>query len=386
VAGPWFANPVAFWLLVLLGMLALVGLLALCRRRNRLARLGTLSVLLTLAARRTGRSVVRLVCLFAGLALVVVGIAGPQWGRDWEQSVASGRDLVVLLDVSRSMLAQDVLPSRFKRAQKALRDLSFAVQRRGGQRLALVVFAARAKIVCPLTQDYDHFRLALDQLDPANAPRELRPRPDGPTSGTRMGAGLEMAVKAFGPKPQVPGMILMLSDGDDPARDEEWRAGAEEAKKQKVPVFPVGIGNPRPKVPTFIPFGGDYVRHEDGRRVETRLEEKPLREIARLSDGNYVREQAGGLDLGRLFKDWIEPQAKRTSAADRFPRYRQRYPWFFGAALVLLGAAMLIGSGRSRRGRPVPPEAVAGEVHDRVGRGAREWDREEQETEVAVPV
>jgi Ca-activated chloride channel family protein len=389
VAKAWFANPMAFWLFILPGLLAVVGLLALRRRRNRLARLGTLPVLLTLATRRSGRAAVRLVFLFAGLALVIVAVAGPQWGRDWEQAVPSGRDLVVLLDVSRSMLARDVLPSRFERAKKALVKLSGAVEQRGGQRLALVVFAAHAKILCPLTQDYNHFRLALDQIDPANAPRELRPRPSGPTSGTRMGAGLKMAIKAFGPRPEVPGMILMLSDGDDPARDEEWHEAALEAKERKLPVFPVGIGDPRPKGPIFIPLGDDYVCHEDGTRVETKLEEKPLREIARLNGGAYVRERAGGLDLGQLFKDWIEPQAMRVPAADRFPRYKQRYSWFFGAALVLLGTALVIDSGGSRRKRPSPDAAVAEEPEIK-GSGAmgveKRLTKQQQETDAPMLV
>src|SRR5262249_22924949 len=140
----------------------------------------------------------------------VVGVAGPQWGRDWEEAAASGPDLVVVLDLSRSMLAQDVLPSRSERARKALRELSYTIERRGGQRVALVVFAARARVVCPLTHDYDHFRLAVDQQDPANTPRELRPHSGGPTSGTRIGAGLEAAVKALDPSTGTPALIILL--------------------------------------------------------------------------------------------------------------------------------------------------------------------------------
>jgi Ca-activated chloride channel family protein len=269
VAAPWFTNPWAFWLLGLLPFLALVGLLSLRRRRRALARLGTLSALLTLAARRTGLRFLRGLCLFAGLGLIILGVAGPQWGRDWEEAVASGRDLVVVLDLSRSMLAQDVLPSRIERARRALRDLSYTVQRHGGQRLALIVFAARAQVVCPLTHDYDHFRLAVAQQDPANAPRDLRPRPGGPTSGTRIGTGLEAAVKALGTGSGAAATILLLSDGDDPGRDDEWQQGARAAKKRQVPVFAIGIGKPRPVKgePVFIPFAGDYIRDADGRRV-----------------------------------------------------------------------------------------------------------------------
>src|SRR5262249_58131955 len=132
-----------------------------------------------------------------------------------------GRDLVVVLDLSRSMLARDVLPSRLERAGQALDDLSRAVERRGGHRLALVVFAARARIACPLTHDYDHFRQALAEQDAANPHPDIRPAGDDVQSGTRIGAALRLAVEAHDPHYRDHGTqdILLLSDGDDPAHD-----------------------------------------------------------------------------------------------------------------------------------------------------------------------
>jgi Ca-activated chloride channel family protein len=352
VPAHWFANPWALLLLSVLPPLGLLGLLALRRRRRALSRLGNLIALQVLTARHGNRGVLRGLCVFAGLFVLIVGVAGPQWGRDYEQTVVSGRDLIVLLDLSRSMLAEDALPSRQERAKKALRELTYAFQRRGGHRLALVVFAARARIICPLTHDYDHFRLALAQQDAAAPSPDLRPRPAGPTSGTRIGAGLKMAVQAHrsgSSGPPGPGMILLLSDGDDPARDEEWRAGALLAQKNRLPVFSIGVGDPRPKEPVKIPLGDDFVRHNDV-PVKTRLEEKPLKEIARLTDGTYVRAGTNVLDLATVFRDWIEPQALRSRSGEVIPSYVQRYPWFFGAALFLFGVAMLIGD-RRREGR-----------------------------------
>src|SRR5262249_49202497 len=130
------------------------------------------------------------ICLSLGIGLLAIGIAGPQWGREWVQA-AAGRDVVVVLDMSRSMLAEQ--PSRFERAKTALDDLSWAVPRRGGHRLGLVVFAGGAKVICPLTHDYDHFREALAQLDAQEPPEELRP--ESSRSGTRIGLGLTEAVR-----------------------------------------------------------------------------------------------------------------------------------------------------------------------------------------------
>jgi Ca-activated chloride channel family protein len=343
----WFSNPWAIWLLPLLPVLTTTAWWALRRRRRAIARLGSISAILALTTRRNAYAALRGLCLFAGLICVGVGVAGPQWGRDWEQAIAVGRDVVVLLDISRSMLATDVLPSRQLRARQALLDLSYAFEKRGGSRLALVVFAAKARIVCPLTHDYSHFRQAVLAQDAARIPLDLRPQPDGPTSGTRMGAGLKMAIQAHKSSGPAPGPILMLSDGDDPARDREWREGAVAAQQRQIPVFTIGVGDPHPKFPVHIPFRDDLIRREDGSVVTTRLEEEPLQEIARISGGSYYREGTNDLRLGTLFKAAIEPRARRIPTDAAIPAAVPRYPWFFGAALVLLGAAMMIG------GRPV---------------------------------
>src|SRR5262249_23508532 len=151
-----------------------------------------------------------------GLTVLVIGIAGPQWGRDWTQAVAPGRDLVVVLDLSRSMLAEQ--PSRLHRARAGLINLAESLRERGGHRVARVVFAGRAKVVCPLTHDYDHFREAVEEIDADRLPPDIAPTDDDP-SGTRIGAGIRAAVDLHDPRNRGFQDVLLLSDGDDPARD-----------------------------------------------------------------------------------------------------------------------------------------------------------------------
>jgi Ca-activated chloride channel family protein len=375
----WFVHPWAFWLLAGLPFLAGLAWLAVRRRRKIRGRLGSASAVQALVSRRSGLGALRAPCVFTGLAFLCVGIAGPQWGRDWEQAVASGGDLVVLLDLSRSMLAQDVLPSRLERAKQSLRGLSYAIQERGGHRLALVIFAARARIVCPLTHDYDHFRLTLARQTPADLSPDLRPRPSGPTSGTRIGAGLKMAVQAATAESTGPKLILMVSDGDDPARDDEWGEGARFAARHKIPVVVMGVGRLNTLPPdNQIPWKDDWVRHENGTPVATKLEEKPLQEIARLTGGNYTRAGTTDkdLDLTAYFKDWIEQRTLRSDAGKTSPTYVQRYPWFFGTALVLFSTAMLIGNVRVRR--PAGPETPPGPLQPlRPGQGLIEAGQDE---------
>src|SRR5207248_7588028 len=154
----WFAQPWALWLLALLPPLGLLAALARWLRRRALLRLGGAFVLQALLAPRRWGGFFRRLSLGLALLLLVVGVAGPQWGREPHQQVSAGRDLVVVLDLSRSMLAEQ--PPRQKFARDALLGLADSLQKRGGHRVALVVFAARPKLVLPLAQDYDLFREA----------------------------------------------------------------------------------------------------------------------------------------------------------------------------------------------------------------------------------
>ncbi len=339
-----FAHPLLLAGLALLPVLAVLGAFARWRRRRALAALGNTAALRTLFAEPAVLRRLRGFCLVLGLTALVVGSAGPQWGRDWDQPAAPGRDLVVVLDLSRSMLAE--VPSRLERAKAGLKDLADTVERRGGHRLALVVFAGRARVVCPLTHDYDHFRDALARLDAQDAPPDVGPLPDA-ASGTRIGEGLRLAVGLHDPRFRGAQDILLVSDGDDPAHDDEWRAAAEEAREAHIPVHVVGVGDPKTGHP--IPYK-DGTQKYQGKAVETRLEEKPLQEIARATQGTYTPAYTQLVPpVGALFRDRIEPQAVREDSDDTLPVYRQRYPWFLGSALGLLAAEMLLGRGGLRR-------------------------------------
>lgn len=335
----YFANP---WLLSLLGILPVLGLFALLgyrRRRRVLVRWSDNPTPWTAPAVVRRRRVFRSACFAVGLFLLATACAGPQWGQEEEPALASGRDVVVVLDLSRSMLAEDVLPNRLGRAKEALNELADTVQQQGGHRLALVAFAGQARVICPLTPDYDHFRWSLVNLeasDPLLTPKSVG---GGPASGTRIGSALRQAVELHDPR--YPGRqdILLISDGDDPLRDDnEWQAGAAEARAHGISIYTVGIGNPESDSP--IPdVVGQPLRHEN-KEILTRLQEKLLQEIARQTGGVYTPARLDIPPMQELFRKCIQPGPSRNGGDDALPIYRQRYPWFFGAALGLLALTM----------------------------------------------
>jgi Ca-activated chloride channel family protein len=347
----WLAHPLALGLLGLLPVLGLIAVLSLRRRRRALARWGSRSAVDALTSVRRRRRWLRSSCRLLGLIFLILGIAGPQWDRDQTPSTAPGRDVVVVLDLSRSMLAQDVLgraaPNRLGRAIDAVQDLVDTVQRRGGHRLALVVFAAQARILCPLTHDYDHFRETLANLDPADPFLDIGPGSEGSPSGTRIGAGLREAVRSHDPQFRGHQDIVLVSDGDDPARDDEWREGLKIAQKAGISIHTVGVGDPDKGSP--VPVGTEGQLLYQGQPVLTRLEEKPLVEIAKPTGGTYTAARTKVIRLGELFRDHIEPRASREDADEVLPVYQQHAGWFFGGALLFLAMEMILGDRGRRR-------------------------------------
>jgi Ca-activated chloride channel family protein len=367
-----FAQPQALWLLLGLPVLGLVGVFAWRRRRRAMTRWGSRTALETMLLARGRWRWLRATGRLAGLTLLVVAIAGPRWGYDLNSALAKGRDVVVVLDVSRSMLAQDVLGksslNRLGRARDALLDLTDSIEQRGGHRVGLVIFATRPWVVCPLTQDYDHFRESIAHLEPADFYVETGPGPEESPSGTRIGAALQFAAeKIHDPRFRGNQDILLLSDGDDPAHDEEWRIGIKTAKDLAIPVHTVGIGDPERGSP--IPLVGEtYLLHE-GKSVLTRLEEKPLEEIARQTGGVYTPARTQAFSLAEIFRERIESRPAREDLDDQLPVYQQHSSWFFGAALVFLAVDMSVG-GRARRPR-----------RERSASLPRPMDRHQQATE-----
>lgn len=350
----WFAHPLLLSLLAVLPVLGLIAFLALRRRRRQLLKLAFLPSLHALALVRPGLRKLRAICLVVGLAFLAIGIAGPQWGREQGQTTVMGRDLVVVLDMSWSMHAHDVLPSRLGRAREALLDLVDVVQKRGGHRLGLIVFASRPHVLCPLTPDHDHFRYIVETLDLDTPPPELWPITETDSvSGTRIGEGLKAGLKAHDSRFQGFQAILLISDGDDPARDNEWRKQALAVRNADVPVFTVGVGDP--DTPSKIVIKGNPLE-SNGRDVLTKLEEAPLEEIAQLTNGKYIAARTSALPLGQLFRDHIEPGPLREASDDALLVYRPRYVWFYLPALGLLIAALAINDYPRPRKTPLRKE------------------------------
>jgi Ca-activated chloride channel family protein len=331
---PWLARPEGLALLALMPFVALGAWWAARRRRQALqAWLGDpLPVPGWDHGRRRGRQL-RSLAVF----LLIAGTAGPQWGRDPDAPPVLGRDVWVVLDVSRSMLAEDRPPaSRLDRAKTAVRELAAELRRRGDYRLGLIAFAGRARLLCPLTDDFDHFAYALDVLA---HPDRLGPaaRVSAEGEGTSLRAALELAAGVTDEAARGYQHLVLISDGDDLAGG--WQVGAARLKQAGYGVLILGVGDPGQD--SFIPAGGgDYLRYtdEDGtvRRATTRRHDALLRDMAEAVGGAYQPEEATPQPLLRWFRDAVAGLPLREWIEDRGQLLVARYGWFYGGALVAL--------------------------------------------------
>lgn len=334
-----FARPGLLWLSLVPVTLSVVAFLAARWRRDALARVGRPAAVFGLLTRQARPGRLGRFALFLAWTLLVLGAAGPRWGKGDDDGVAVGRDVVIALDLSRSMLAADMSgpPQRWQAAVAGAQDLIETLRARGGHRAAVVVFAAKPKLLVPLTTDYDHLRTKLAELDAAHPPPDLRPD-EGAPSGTRIGAALAAAVETHDPR--FPGYqdVILISDGDDPAGDREWAVGVSAARRASIPVHAVGVGDPVRGSPVFVNGRRLSFADPDGEatEVQTRLREDVLQSIAGEGRGSYLPARRDVPRLDEFFRKAIEPNPSRELTDDALPQPKDRSAWFLGFGLLCL--------------------------------------------------
>ena len=282
------------------------------------------------------RQYVRSAMVVAALVLLVAAMIDPRWGVSYRQVQQRGIDLVVVLDVSRSMLAEDARPTRLARAKQYIDDL---VERLNGDRVALVTFAGTAQLKCPLTVDYTAFRLALATAGPQGAPR----------GGSLLGDALRLAREAFTDEILDHKAVVVFSDGEDHGSD-PLRAARMLFDELAVPVYTVGIGDSidGARIPVERDGVTVWLTHQD-EEVWSKMDAAGLRDIALATGGAFVPVGVGTVDMGHVYRDRIEPVAKREFKTATVRRHDPQFQWFAGAALALLLIESLIGDRRSAR-------------------------------------
>ncbi len=285
-----------------------------------------------------GRIKLRGAVLTAALALMILGLMRPQWGFQWQEVKKMGLDIVVALDVSNSMLAEDIKPNRIERSKMAIKDL---VRKLKGDRIGLIAFSGTAFLQCPLTLDYNGFMLALDDVDVVSIP----------IGGTSISNAIRKAIETFEGTAGDEKILIVVSDGED--HEGGIDAVIAQAKAKKVRIFCLGIGSPEGEL---IPIPGDkgkkgFLKDAEGNVVRTRLNESMLERISMETGGMYVRATGAQFGLDLIYQEELSKLQKHEFKSEKEKRYTERFQFPLAAALALLAIEPFIGDRKKKEKR-----------------------------------
>ena len=291
------------------------------------------------------RQKLRLGCLVLAVVCLILALARPQWGFDWETAKMRGLDIVVAIDTSKSMLAEDIAPSRLARAKLAALEL---VQRARSDRLGLVAFAGSAFLQCPLTVDDSAFRQSVELLDVNTIPQ----------GGTALAAAIDTAMTAFKEQDNYK-VLVLLTDGED------HEPGAVEAAKRAgeagLRIYAIGVGTTAGEILRIQDAKGnsDYIRDEQGNAVKSHLDEDLLRRIAGATDGGYYWPLRGAKVMDELYDQWLAKLPKSEHQQKLIKRYHERYHWPLVLGMVLLAVETLLPERKRATSRRPRAETLA---------------------------
>jgi len=327
-----FADYKYLYLLLLIPVFLLGYALLRWLRKRRVKAFGEEELVNALMPSRSrSKGWVRMVLFCLGFLFFVLGLARPQTGAKLSERKTKGAEIIVALDVSNSMLAQDYSPNRLERAKLAISRLTDLLQ---DDRIGLVIFAGTSFVQLPVTTDYVSAKMFLGNIDTGSIPIQ----------GTAIGDAIRLSIKSFSAQSEKSRVIIVISDGEN--HEDDPVAAAKDAAEFGIKVYTIGVGSVDGQP---IPVeGGSLLRDSKGEIVVTKLDEKTLREIARAGNGAYIHAGNEEFGLNPIVQD-IRRLEDEEFGSIVFEEYDEQYMYFFGIALLLFVIEMLIGERKPRR-------------------------------------
>ena len=333
-----FGNPIWLWALLLLPVLAFLFARAEQRGAEKLQLFVAARLLRQLAGTvNRARRIFRFVLLLLVLALVLVSLARPRWGYAYDEVKRKGLDLLLAVDVSRSMLSNDVQPNRLERVKLATQDL---INELPGDRIGLIAFAGRAFLQAPLTIDYNAAVDSINELDTKIIPE----------GGTNISEAIALATRTFGKAATGNRALIIFTDGEELSGDAVKTAKA--AADAGVRIFSIGVGTPGGSlIPIQSENGGTaFVKDAKGEVVKSKLDETRLREVAQAAEGFYLHLESGPKTMKQLFTDGLGKMKVADINARLSRKPIERYEWPLAAAILLFALALLINDRQRAKG------------------------------------
>ncbi|MBR2064633.1 MAG: VWA domain-containing protein [Bacteroidales bacterium] len=326
-----FANAQYMLLLLLIPFFFVIQALVLKLRRRRIRKFGDEELVNNLMpSYAKARVWVRLVLFSIGFFFFVIGLSRPQIGAKLKEHETKGAEIMIVLDVSNSMLAEDYSPNRLDRAKLAISRL---VDKLRDDRIGLIVFAGNSFVQLPITTDYVSAKMFLNSISTESVP----------VQGTAIGDAINTAMRSFSAQSEKSRAIIVITDGEN--HEDDPVEAAKQAAEMGVRVFTIGVGSPEGKP---IPMDGELLKDRNGEIVVTRLDEEVLQKVAEAGNGVYVRAGNSEFGLNPIIDD-IRKMDDEKFKSIVFEEYDEQFMYFLGIALFFFVVEMLIGDRKSRR-------------------------------------
>lgn len=316
-----FANIEMLWWLITIPVFVIAYIIITKRKQRQLMEFGDPELIAQLMPDASkSRPIVKFTLLIVALALLIVAAARPQYGQQEKTVKRQGIEVMVALDISNSMLAEDVAPNRLDRAKQMLSKM---IDNMTDDKVGLVVFAGEAFTQLPITCDYVSAKMFLNTISPKLIP----------TQGTAIGAALQTAIRSFGSQESDAGRaIILITDGEN--HEDDATAVAKQAQELGIQVFVIGIGKPEGS-PIPVPGTNDYIKDRSGQVVVSRLNEEMCKEIAQAGKGAYVRCDNTNTAM-RALQQELDRIATTDLETTVYADYNEQYQSFLLIALLLL--------------------------------------------------
>lgn len=326
-----FASYKFLWLLLLVPIIPAGYAIAMAMRKRRINRFGDPQMVAQLMPHYSrAKGWVRIILFTLAFFFFVIGLARPQIGAKLSERQTKGAEIMICLDVSNSMLAQDYTPCRLERAKLAISSL---VDKLHDDRIGLIIFAGSSFVQLPVTTDYVSAKMFLSSIDAGSVP----------VQGTAIGDAIHTAMKSFSAQSEKSRVIILISDGEN--HEDDAVAAARDAAQAGIRIYTVGVGSAAGQP---VPVDGELLRDKDGNIVVSRLDEKTLRQVADAGGGAYIQAGNEEFGLNPIIND-IRAMEGELFSSVVFEEYDEQYMYFFAIALILLVLEMLVGERRNTR-------------------------------------
>ena len=316
-----FAHPDLLYLLAVIPLLVVFFVVVRSRKKIAIAEFGNPELLATLMPLQSyKREAAKFVMVLIALFFVILGVAGPQFGSKLQQVKREGVELIIALDVSNSMMAEDIKPSRLAAARQAISRMTDKLT---DDKVGLIVFAGDAYVQLPITTDYSSAKLFLSGISTDIAPIQ----------GTAIGAAIDLASKSFTPETEASKAIIVITDGEN--HQDDAVAAAKAAREKGIYVHTIGMGLPQGAPIPEKGNPGQFMKDGQGNVVISKLDETTLREIAKAGEGIFVRASNTNVGLNTLL-DEINEMDKTLLEEQVFSDYAEKYQYFLLLALLFV--------------------------------------------------